>query len=239
MKRIVLLLFLFISVSKIGASQASDLGNWIAYIGTYDVSKKVNLQLVTQTRFHNIIGDWDQYLLRIGANHKLDNKGNYSLGMGVDYFYNDKYIGNTDFKNSYDEFRIYEQFVTKSDYKRFYFQHRYRLENRFFKKKDVKFRFRYLLQAKIALNKKRLTKDTWYLALLNEAFINLAGPNHFDRDWFQYTIGYKLNKSWAFEIGAQTQFTGNGKYNTRLQFWTFHNMNWQKKKQPSENARGF
>lgn len=228
MKKILIaILFLFSGLQSF--SQASELGSWYSYLGTYDVAKRWNIQANTQFRFHNILGDWDQYLLRAGANYKLDPKGNHALGLGFDYFYNEPYISSTDFKTNFNEFRIYEQYVTKQSFKRFYLQHRYRLENRFRENRDVFFRFRYFLQVKMALNKKRIVPGAFYLAVLNETFWNIQGPSHFDRYWLHYTVGYKLNKNWTFELGNQTQFTGNGNYNSRLQFWAFHNLNLMKK----------
>lgn len=227
-KIIVSLLLVIFSLQSYG--QAADLGSWYSYLGTYQVAKRWNIQANTQFRFYNKFGDWDQFLVRAGANYSLDKKGKYQAGLGMDYWYNESYIGNTDQKFDYNEFRIYEQLVMLSDIKRFYFQHRYRLENIFREKQDVRFRFRYMLQVKMALNKKRIVPGAFYLGLINETWINAKGPSHFDRHWLQYTLGYKLNKKWTFELGNQTQFTGNGNYDNRLQFWAFHNLNLMKKK---------
>ncbi len=229
MKKIAIALFL-IFTSLQSFSQASDLGAWYSYLGTYDVHKRWNVQANTQFRFYNTLGDWDQFLIRVGANYKLDKKGKYQAGLGFDYWYNEAYIGTTDQKIDFTEMRLYEQLVTRQDYKRFYFQHRYRLENIFRENQDVKFRFRYMLQVRMALNKKRIQPGTFYAALINETWINAKGPTHFDRHWLQYTLGYQLNKNWTFEIGNQTQFTGNGFTDNRLQFWAFHNLNLMKKK---------
>jgi hypothetical protein len=226
--------FLFLITSSQAFSQASELGSWYSYLGTYDVHKRWNLQANTQFRFHNIMGDWDQILLRAGANYKLDKKGKYQAGLGFDYFYNEPYIGDSDVKTNFNEYRIYEQLVMRSNVQRFYFQHRYRLENIFLEDQDVKFRFRYMLQVRMALNKKRIQPGTFYAALLNETWINFKGPNHFDRHWLQYTLGYQLNKKWTFEVGNQTQFSGIGAYNSRLQFWAFHNLNLLKKRRHYE-----
>lgn len=230
MKKIIFALLL-LTYSLQAFSQASDLGAWYSYLGTYDVHKRWNVQANTQFRFYNQLGDWDQFLVRVGANYKLDKKGKYQAGIGIDQWYNEYYIGTTDFKESFTENRLYEQLVIRQDYKRFYFQHRYRLENIFHSNTaGIKFRFRYMLQVRMALNKKRIQPGTFYAALLNETWINAKGPTHFDRHWLQYTLGYQLNKNWTFEVGSQTQFTGNGAYNNRLQFWAFHNLSLMKKK---------
>ena len=150
-------LILFIAVSLFSLqsfSQDSDLGAWYSYLGTYDVHKRWNVQANAQFRFYNLMGDIDQFLVRAGANYKLDKRGKYQAGLGFDYWYNEYYIGNTDQKNDFNEFRVYEQLVTRQDHKRFYFQHRYRLENIFREFEDVRFRFRYMLQLRMALNKK-------------------------------------------------------------------------------------
>ena len=233
MKKVFIAL-LFVSVSFQSFSQASNLGSWYSYLGTYKVAKRWNIQANTQLRFYNIMGDWDQYLLRIGTNYSLDKAGNYQAGLGMDYWYNESYIDNTDKKFDYNEFRIYEQLVVKSNIKRFYFQHRYRLENIFRENQDLRFRFRYMLQVKMALNKKRITPGAFYIGLINETWINANGPTDFDRHWLQYTLGYNLNNKWTFEAGNQTQFTGNKNYDNRLQFWAFHNLNLMKKKKQEQ-----
>jgi len=109
------ILFLCVPISFQVFSQASDLGSWYSYLGTYDVHKRWNIQANAQFRFHNILGDWDQLLLRAGANYKLDKKGKYQAGLGFDYFYNEPYVGNTDTKTNFNEYRIYEQLVMRSN----------------------------------------------------------------------------------------------------------------------------
>lgn len=229
----VVLLLVMLSFQSFG--QASDLGSWYSYLGTYKVAKRWDIQANTQFRFYNLAGDWDQFLVRANANYKLDKAGKYQATLGMDYWYNEAYIGTTDEKFDFTEFRIFEQLTIRSNIKRFYFQHRYRLENIFRENANTRFRFRYMMQVRMALNKKRIVPGAFYLGLINETWINAKGPTHFDRHWLQYTLGYKLNNKWTFEVGNQTQFTGNGNYDNRLQFWAFHNLNLLKKKRHYES----
>ena len=93
MKKIILA-FVVLFSSLQSFFQASDLGAWYSYMGTYDVAPRWNVQANTQFRFHNILGDWDQFLLRTGANYKLDKAGKYQAGIGFDFWHNEYYIGN-------------------------------------------------------------------------------------------------------------------------------------------------
>jgi len=205
-------------------SQAANFGAWYSYVGTYDINHRLNIQANTQFRFHNLLGDWNQYLLRTGCNYKLEPKGNFEAGLGIDYFYNEPYLANSDAKTHFNEFRIYEQFISRQHFGRFSFMHRYRLENRFRAESNVLYRLRYFLQTRIAFSKPPIQNKTFYLSILNEAFWNINNANHFDRYWLHTTIGYVLNQHWSIEIGNQTQFMGNGTSNNRLQCWIFHHL---------------
>ena len=51
---------------------------------------------------------------------------------------------------------------------------------------------------------------------------------------FNTPWGINSIKKWTFEVGNQTQFTGNGNYDNRLQFWAFHKLNLMKKRRHFE-----
>lgn len=202
MKRSLSLLSLVFLFSVSALSQSSDLGNWLIYFGNKKFNDKWNLHHEVQYRNYNAVGDLEQLLLRTGIGYNLsENNNNLLLGYG--YILSSNYISE-DEKVDVEEHRIYQQFITKQSFGRFSFAHRYRFEERFIEG-DFKFRFRYFLTFKTALNNKTLTDKTLYLSTYNEIFLGGTSPI-FDRNRLYGGLGFKLNKSLSFELGYMNQF---------------------------------
>ncbi len=201
MKTINILLLLFISLS--GYSQKAELGNWLIYFGNKKVNEKVNWHHEVQYRNYNAIGDLEQLLLRTGLGYNLtENNNNLLLGYG--YILSQNYISNSDEKVNVNEHRIYQQFITKQNItERVTLQHRYRFEQRFIEE-NFKLRFRYFLGINIPVNK----KNTLYLSAYNEIFLNTK-DTIFDRNRLYSGLGYRLNKTFRFEVGYMNQFLNN------------------------------
>lgn len=200
MNKTVVILFLIIGFS--GFSQESGFGNWWIYFGNKKISSKWNLHHEAQYRNYNAIGDLEQLLLRTGVGYNLsENNNNILLGYG--YILSENYISDST-KNEVNEHRIYQQFITKQSFGRFSIAHRYRFEERFVED-DFRFRFRYFLALKIALNHSSLIDKTWYLSGYNEIFLADESPK-FDRNRLYGGVGYKLNSKVKFEVGYMNQF---------------------------------
>ena len=205
MKKLYLLLLILFPV--FGYSQNSDLGNWLLYFGNKKINEKLNWHNEVQYRNYNAIGDLEQLLLRTGIGYNLtENNNNILLGYG--YILSENYVGLTDEKASVNEHRIYQQFITKQNIGIVNVQHRYRFEQRFIEE-DFKLRFRYFLALNIPLNNKELVDKTLYLSAYNEIFLNLK-ENIFDRNRLYGGFGYRLNKTFRFELGYMNQFLTKG-----------------------------
>jgi hypothetical protein len=87
-------------------------------------------------------------------------------------------------------------------------QHRYRLEERFVSG-GFKVRFRYFLATKVALTKPTLEKNTLYLSIYNEIFVNNKNT-FFDRDRIYGELGYVVNKNIKVELGYMNQLFNKG-----------------------------
>ena len=186
-----------------GLAQDSDLGNWLIYFGNKQIDSKWNWHHEVQYRNYNAIGDLEQLLIRTGIGLNLsENNNNILLGYG--YILSENYIEGTDEKEDVHEHRIYQQFITKQRFGRVSFQHRYRFEQRFVES-DFRLRFRYFLSLNVLLNNTEMTDKTWYASAYNEIFLN-AEDNIFDRNRLYGGIGYKLNKTFRFELGYMNQF---------------------------------
>lgn len=184
-------------------AQSSDLGNWWMYFGNKKLSSKFNLHHEVQYRNYNIAGDLEQLLLRAGLGYNLsENNNNILLGYG--YILSQNYVGSTDEKVDVNEHRIYQQFVTKQSFSRFSMAHRYRIEERWVEG-DFRVRFRYMLNAKVALTNPTIVAKTLYLVAYDELFINSTG-NKFDRNRLYGGLGYKATDALSIEFGYVNQF---------------------------------
>ncbi len=207
MRKYLLSLVVALFLSSSGFAQPSDFGNWLMYFGNKKLPKKFNLHHEVQYRNYNIVGDLEQLLLRAGLGYNLtENNNNLLIGYG--YILSQNYLGNSDEKVDVNEHRIYQQFQTKQSFGRFSWFHRYRLEERWVEE-DFRVRFRYMLNAKVAISNSTLVDKTLYFVAYDELFINSTG-NKFDRNRLYAGLGYKLSGSFNFELGYLNQFFNIG-----------------------------
>ena len=218
MKNYLFLLMLLLPFSSF--AQDSNFGNWIIYFGNKKIDNKWNWHHEVQYRNYNAIGDLEQLLLRTGFGYNLTENNN-NLLVGYGYILSENYIANTDEKNSINEHRIYQQFITRQKIARVGVQHRYRFEQRFVED-DFKLRFRYFLGLNVPLNNAELIEKTIYLSAYNEIFLNTKNTV-FDRNRLYSGLGYKLNNSLKFEIGYMNQFLAGGNNRDQLNLITSFN----------------
>jgi hypothetical protein len=193
--------------SVAGKGQESELGNWFIYFGNKKINPKWNWHSEVQYRNYNFIGDLEQLLIRTGIGYNLsENNNNVHLGYG--FILSQNYIEGTDDKVDIIEHRIYQQFITRQNFSRFYLQHRYRFEQRFIED-DFSLRFRYFLGLNITIKNIEMIDNTWYISIYNEIFLNTTG-DIFDRNRLYGGIGYKLNKTLRFEVAYMNQFLPSG-----------------------------
>lgn len=194
--------------SFFGITQQSDFGNWLIYFGNFQLNEKWNWHSELQYRNYNAIGDLDQLLARTGIGYNLSQNNN-NLLLGYGYVLTENYATPLEKKKSIEEHRIYQQFLTRQDFGRVKFQHRYRFEQRFIED-FFRTRFRYFIAATISLNKKELEDKTLYFSFYNELFIQPVKNSIFDRNRLFGGIGYKLNNSIRLELGYMNQFFSVG-----------------------------
>ena len=185
------LLFLLIPVSM--HAQESAVGNWMMYFGNQKLSDRWNWHNEIQYRNYNFAGDLEQLLLRTGIGYNLSANNN-NLLLGYAYIHGEPYIAGTDEKTNVNEHRIFQQFISRQQFGRFYLQHRYRIEERFIEE-DFKMRFRYFLGLNVPITKKEMVSHAVYLSLYNEIFIQPKSP----------VIGYVFSSNLKVEAGMMAQ----------------------------------
>ncbi|MDY3457608.1 DUF2490 domain-containing protein [Riemerella anatipestifer] len=200
-------------------SQTNDLGNWFIYFGDKKIDNRWNWHHEVQYRNFNFIGDTEQLLIRTGLGYNLTENNNNIL-LGAAFIYSEPYLANSDTKTSFNEHRIYQQFITRQTFGAVSLQHRYRFEQRFFEK-DFRLRLRYFIGLNVALNKKQMMDKAVYLSACNEIFINTEN-NIFDRNRLYGGLGYRFSKNVRTEIGVMNQSTSAVSRN-QLNLITFFN----------------
>ncbi|WP_418510322.1 DUF2490 domain-containing protein [Corallibacter sp.] len=180
-------------------AQSSDFGNWLIYFGNKKINSKWNIHHEVQYRNYNAIGDLEQLLLRTGLGYTF-NEGKANVLLGYGYILSENYIANTDNKESVNEHRIYQQFISKQQLGTVKLNHRYRFEQRFVES-DFKMRFRYFLGINIPFSK----TSKYYLSGYNEIFLNTESEV-FDRNRTYGGLGYQVSKNVKIEAGYMNQF---------------------------------
>ena len=203
----VLLGFFYFAMQNQLHSQSANTGNWFSYFGNQAINKKWNVFNEIQYRNYNFIGDLQQIILRGGIGYNLSENNN-NLLFGYAFIHTTKYKTNSDLKDTTDEHRIYQQFLTKQNFSRVFIQHRYRIEERFMAFNQFRTRFRYALIVNVPINNPTLIKNTFYISALNEVFLNGNVRNSasmFDQNRFYVGLGYMAGKNLKLELGYMAQ----------------------------------
>ena len=196
--------------------------NWVQTINTISINKKWGLHLEYQWRRKDGLKNWQQSLLRAGANYKLHDQITVHAGYGwIETFpYGDFPLASA---GTFPEQRIYEQLVFVQPVNKWTFLHRFRVEQRWVGKvkpgtkreiEDWTFlhRFRYQFRAQRVLWKKN-SKEV-YGAIADEIFIGAGknlGVNIFDQNRLYLLAGYRVNKNIAIEGSYMNQTLQQGK----------------------------
>ncbi len=185
-------------------AQNSDLGAWYMYFGNNKISEKFNFHNEIQYRNFDAGTDLEQLLIRTGIGYDLtENNNNILLGYG--FILSQPYIRGEKSENI--EHRIFQQYITRQKFGRFFVQHRYRLEERFLQD-DFRMRFRYFLGLNIPINNKEMLPKTWYASAYNEIFLHFDNPV-FDRNRVYGAVGFVINKNMRIEAGYMNQIQEN------------------------------
>ena len=207
------LLLLFFIPSKSRAQVDTDQwGSWLMYF--YDATFAEGpwgVQGDIQYRSWDVIGDLEQLLLRSGLTYAPQG-ANIKMTLGYAYISSGEF-GDGDATSA--ESRIYQEALIPFKVgNRFYFNNRFRYEQRFVDGQDFRTRYRYNLFLNIPLNNTEIVHKTIYLALYNEIFLNgqrSIGEDRtveiFDRNRFYAALGYKFLPNVKGQLGVMLQET--------------------------------
>jgi hypothetical protein len=192
--------------------QEDQTGGWYMYFFNTTLNDSPwGIQGDLQHRNWNIAGDLEQLMLRGGLTYSPQNANiKFTLGYGnitTGAFGSDN--------TTTAESRFYQEALFPVKFgNRFYTNHRFRYEQRFVENQDFRTRYRYNLFLNIALNKANMEKNTIYLALYNELFMNgqrtIGNGNtveFFDRNRLYGAVGYVIQDGLKVQLGVMNQTT--------------------------------
>tara|TARA_R110002012_G_scaffold54189_6_gene138971 strand:+ start:1901 stop:2593 length:693 start_codon:yes stop_codon:yes gene_type:complete len=223
-------LFILFGLSTINAQQPGEdeLGAWYMYFGMNKISERFSLHTEAQFRYYEPTSNFNQMLLRTGLNYHINP--NAIATAGYAYIQTDTSFADIMDQVDSREHRIFEQFILRDKVWEFLFEHRYRLEQRFFDfggVTDTQHRARYRIQMTLPLT------NTFFLNFYDELFINLQ-DNLFDQNRLYGAIGVNITENSNVQLGYLRNQFSNAVYD-RLQFAVFYNPDLRglfKKKKP-------
>ena len=215
-KTLLLLAISTLSFSQNSRAQIDEnaMGAWYMYFFNTTINESPwGVQGDIQFRNWDMGGDLEQLLLRGGLTYDPKNI-DVLLTLGYGNITTGTYGEAIDTKA---ESRIYQEALFPVQFgNRLYTKHRFRYEQRFVENQDLRTRYRYNLFVNIPLNKPSFEKNTLYLSIYNELFINgqreIGNGNTveiFDRNRFYCALGYVIKKGLNVQLGVMQQSTNN------------------------------
>ncbi|SEP98276.1 DUF2490 domain-containing protein [Flavobacterium urocaniciphilum] len=213
---------------------------WYGYYNNWKLNQNWEVNSEIQERqFFNPTAQ-HQLVFRSNLVRKLKDNWNESIGMTL--FFQNPNVPNSESNLTVPELRPDIGFSNKQKWNFLTINHRYKVEARFFH--DVEndrlvggyrfsnFRFRYQLGFDFSIWKKE-NMDRLLLKIKDEIMINVGDKivkNTFDQNRIYLAINFKLNHSYALEMGYmnwfQQQKSGTDFYNRDiLRFSVFHTIN--------------
>lgn len=204
MKKSLLLCFAVVCFFCSGLyAQDNPTGGW--YIGNirYNFNQKWGLFAELQSRSFEVVNRFFYHEVKGGASYNYNKSAQFLIGTGSYTTYNNQ----NNFKDiSSKEWRFWQQFILSNDFGRFKVEHRYRAEQRFFTHNNTyRNRFRYRLNAIVALNHSSVRPKSIFVNAYDEIFLNNEAP-HFERNRFYIGGGYQFSKVVSLQAGYLNQY---------------------------------
>lgn len=203
MYRYFTVLVFFITLSNNTFAQYDGLGSW--NVVTVNLPGSIDHRwggyMEAQNRNYSALHRFYYYEFKGGASYAIDKNNTALLGVGRYVTYD---FENVDDGPTLQEFRLWEQFASNQTLGRIKFEHRYRIEQRWFNT-GYRNRFRYRLSANIPITKPKVEPGVLYGVVYDELFFNNKAPN-FERNRIAALLGFQFTKSFGVQTGALNQF---------------------------------
>lgn len=212
------------------AEDAEDkLGNWMGLMSTVRFSDQWSIFGQGEVRLWEPVSELNEILWRFAGHYDINPIAMVGLGyVRVDTwpYDDDDESGRLRIEN-----RLYQQFAMKQTWARAKFEHRFRLEQRWFPKNDgdsYSNRARYRLQVTVPLNHTTIQPGAYFINVFNETFINFnSGDRDFDQNRLVVAGGHQFTSASNLQLGLLRQARTSEDF-FRLQFYYTHNFDLRK-----------
>jgi hypothetical protein len=244
----IVLFLLTVANSLFAQKNISDQNHgWIMFFGNHRLTNKISLHTEYQWRRADVFSSWQQSLTRVGVDYRVADNVTFTVGYG--YIVTWPY-GEFPVALKFDEHRLWQTLTLTQRTGRFYFNHRFRLEQRWVENVvtsannppaidgySFKERIRYRFLVNVPLNKKNLEPGAVFLSVYDEPFLQFGyhfGANFLDQNRLYGAIGYVLNSHCNVQAGymQQTVVKNDGfkiERNHTLQLAVTYNFDFRKK----------
>jgi hypothetical protein len=185
-----------------GLSQKNDFGSWNVINTELTLSPRWGIYNELQLRSQSFYDNHFYYEVKGGVSYSLSKNFTFLLGIGKYITYSDE--GSFKKPVTANEFRLWQQLTMNTYLERIKFEHRYRVEQRWFKT-GYRNRFRYRLNMVLPLNNTKVEPKTFYVSAFDEIFLTNTAP-YFERNRFFTGLGYQFSKTLSVQPGYVYQF---------------------------------
>jgi hypothetical protein len=222
---------LWMMTGTIRAEDAEDkLGNWIGVNSTVRFSDHWSIFGQGELRLWEPASNLHEILWRLAGHYDI----NPIAMVGLGYVRVDTWPYDDDDESGREriENRFYQQFALRQTWARAKFEHRFRLEQRWFPKNDgdsYSNRGRYRLQVTIPLNHETIQPGAYFINTFNETFINFdGGEREFDQNRLYVAGGHQFTPESNLQLGLLWQARSSQDF-FRLQFYYTYNFDLRKR----------
>lgn len=184
------------------------------YFGNHRITDHWGVHTEYQLRRSGWGENWQQSLVRLGVDYFLSSGLQVTAGYGwiVSYPY-----GKQPISANTQEHRVWQQLILNQTAWRLYFNHRFRLEQRFidnmtrgdnneFHRNGFNYRNRgrYRFMINVPLTRNTMIDNTLFLSLYEEVFIGFGrgiGSNILDQNRLYAALGWRFTKNWNVQAG--------------------------------------
>ena len=215
-------------VSANATNPENELGNWLIFNSTIRFTDQWSIFTEAQVRLWEVVSNLNETLLRISGQYDISPEAMVGLG----YLRADTWPFDESGRERI-EHRIYQQFAMRQAWTRALFEHRFRLEQRWFSRNetsdtDYSNRVRYRLQVTVPLTSETMEPGTYFINVYNETFITFgSGERSFDQNRFYVAGGHQFTPLVNLQLGMLWQARSTTDF-FRLQIFYTHNFDLRK-----------
>ncbi|HEX8331798.1 MAG TPA: DUF2490 domain-containing protein [Segetibacter sp.] len=196
---------LFNSLCSYSQSPSGTTGSWLMLFNQTRLHNKWSFHAEAQYRSYELTPNTEQLLVRTGINYHINSSASATVGYAniSNYAFDKEQASGV----QASENRIWQQLVMRNNIGRFFFEHRYRIEQRWLhSNNNTRYlnRVRYLVRMNVPINKKQIEKNTAFLTFYNEAFLHITSTP-FDRNRLYGALGYQVTPNLNLQLGYLAQ----------------------------------